>query len=77
MDQLRAAQELNRRHFVASSGLCLGGIALGCLLGRDALAADTSRPVQIGLGGPAWPAAFRSQGEARDLALPVGRTLPD
>jgi hypothetical protein len=50
VDQLRAAQELNRRHFVASSGLGLGGIALGCLLGRDGLAADTSRPVQTGSG---------------------------
>jgi len=51
VDHVRAAQELNRRHFVASSGLCLGGIALGCLLGRDALAADTARPVQTGSGG--------------------------
>jgi len=51
VDQVRAAQELNRWHFVASSGLCLGGIAPGCLLGRDALAADTSRPVQTGSEG--------------------------
>ncbi len=42
MDQLQAAQELNRRHFLARSGLGLGGIALGSLLGRDARAADRS-----------------------------------
>jgi len=36
---------------VASAGLGLGGIALGCLLGRDALGADASGPVPTGSGG--------------------------
>ncbi len=51
MGPLKAAQELNRRHFLTSAGLGLGGIALGCLLGRDASGADTSRPLQTGSGG--------------------------
>jgi hypothetical protein len=50
VDELQAAQELNRRHFLACSGSGLGAIALGCLLGRDTRAADTSRPAQAGFG---------------------------
>ena len=40
MNSLQAAQRLNRRHFLQSSGVSLGAIALGSLLDRDVKAAD-------------------------------------
>ncbi|MDR3632944.1 MAG: DUF1501 domain-containing protein [Isosphaeraceae bacterium] len=43
MDPLQIAQECNRRHFLSRSGLGLGSLALGALLGGDrAQAAPTS-----------------------------------
>jgi hypothetical protein len=44
MNDLRLAQQLNRRHFLGRSGLGLGTIALGSLLGGEAPGADTARP---------------------------------
>src|SRR2546429_8700018 len=38
----RGAQHLDRRHFLARSGLSLGAMALGSLLGRDAARAAPS-----------------------------------
>jgi hypothetical protein len=35
VDALTIAQRLNRRHFLARSGLSLGALALGSLLGED------------------------------------------
>src|SRR5262245_11663026 len=35
VDPLKLAQQINRRHFLARSGLGLGSIALGSLLERD------------------------------------------
>ena len=58
--QLELAQQLNRRHFLSRSGVGLGAIALGSLMGRDAVGADTSRPAPGGAGGmpglPHFPA---------------------
>src|SRR5436190_22899037 len=42
VDQLKVAQQLNRRHFLARSGVSLGAMALGSLLGRDAARAAPS-----------------------------------
>ena len=42
MDDLRAAQRLNRRHFLGRTGLGLGTAALGSLLGRDAARAGAA-----------------------------------
>jgi hypothetical protein len=44
VNDLRIAQQLNRRHFLGRSGLGLGSIALGSLLGRETPAADSARP---------------------------------
>jgi hypothetical protein len=41
VDPLHVVQSLNRRVFLARSGLSLGGLALGTLLGRDAAGAAT------------------------------------
>ena len=74
MDELQIAQELNRRHFLARSGLGLGAIALGFAAGarrrRRRHVAPGTRPG----GRPAWLAPLRSQGQAGDLPLPVRRT---
>jgi hypothetical protein len=51
VDTLHLAQELNRRHFLGRTGLGLGAIALGSLLGRKAAGADTSRPAPVSSGG--------------------------
>ncbi len=42
--QLQIAQELNRRLFLRRSGLGLGSMALGSLLGLDAAGADAAKP---------------------------------
>jgi hypothetical protein len=48
MDDLQLAQQLNRRHFLARSGLSLGAVALGSLLGQDqaraAISGEAARP---------------------------------
>jgi hypothetical protein len=41
---LELAQQLNRRHFLSRSGVSLGTIALGSLLGREVARAETARP---------------------------------
>jgi hypothetical protein len=41
VDPLHVVQSLNRRVFLARSGLSLGGVALGTLLGHDAAQAET------------------------------------
>ena len=46
MTELQLAQQLNRRHFLARSGLGLGAMALGSLLGHD-----QARAVEGGLPG--------------------------
>jgi Protein of unknown function (DUF1501) len=51
MDDLQLAQELNRRHFLARTGMGLGAIALGSLMGGDTRAADISRPHPGPAGG--------------------------
>ena len=61
MDELQIAQELNRRHFLARSGLGLGAMALGSLLGAR-------RP-----GAPTRPA---DRLRARRAACPACRTSP-
>jgi hypothetical protein len=43
VDALQVAQQLNRRHFLARSGVGLGSMALGTLLGREAAAAPAAR----------------------------------
>jgi hypothetical protein len=55
VDPLQIAQECNRRHFLSRSGVGLGALALGALLGRDAAGAATAGPG--GLAGlPHFPA---------------------
>ncbi|APW60601.1 hypothetical protein BSF38_02076 [Paludisphaera borealis] len=44
MDELQIAQELNRRLFLRRSGMGLGSMALGSLLGLDAAGADAAKP---------------------------------
>ncbi len=59
MNELRIAQELNRRHFLARSGVGLGAMALGSLLGRDQVRAAATRSAAEsgGLSGlPHFPA---------------------
>ena len=53
MNNLQITQELNRRHFLAQSGLGLGAIALGSLLPGDGKAADLAggKPVGESSGG--------------------------
>ena len=51
MDELQIAQDLNRRHFLAQSGLGLGAIALGSLLGLDARGAISPCGSRSGRGG--------------------------
>jgi hypothetical protein len=51
VDDLQAVQRLNRRHFLARSGLGLGAAALGSLLGRDAARAGGA----AGAGVPGLP----------------------
>jgi hypothetical protein len=51
MDPLQIAQELNRRHFLARTGLGLGSIALGSLLAPGAKGADPSRQGDATAGG--------------------------
>jgi hypothetical protein len=57
VDELQIAQELNRRLFLRRSGMGLGSMALGALLGRDAVGADAARPVAPapGAGAGALP----------------------
>jgi hypothetical protein len=45
MDDLQVAQQLNRRHFLARSGVGLGAMALGSLLGQEQARAATSGEV--------------------------------
>jgi len=47
VDQLQIAQEMNRRLFLRRSGLGLGSMALGSLMGPAALASDASRPAGL------------------------------
>ena len=57
MDDLTLAQQLNRRHFLARTGLGLGSVALSSLLGRDASFAASPGPDTAGLPGlPHFPA---------------------
>jgi len=44
VDELQIAQELNRRLFLRRSGMGLGSMALGSLLGLDAAGADVAKP---------------------------------
>lgn len=50
MDSLKLAQQLNRRHFLARSGVGLGSIALGSLLDRPSARAATA-PSAAEFGG--------------------------
>ena len=59
MDALTIAQRLNRRHFLARSGLSLGALALGSLLGQDR-ARGASADESDGLPGlPHFPAKVK------------------
>src|SRR3954470_24969896 len=55
MDDLSLAQQLNRRHFLARSGLSLGTVALGSLLGHDRARAATPGMAQADGGLPGLP----------------------
>ncbi len=56
MDALKIVQQVNRRHFLTRSGVSLGALALGSLLGRDqARAAATGGPLAL----PHFPAKAR------------------
>jgi hypothetical protein len=54
VDQLKLAQQLNRRVFLRDSGVGLGAVALGTLLGRDGLVArgDSGPPGQASRQAP-------------------------
>jgi hypothetical protein len=54
VDDLQAVQRLNRRHFLARSGLGLGAAALGSLLGREAARAGGAAGAS-GAGVPGLP----------------------
>ena len=69
VDALQTAQQLNRRTFLARSGLNLGAMALGSLLSRD--------QARRGAGRPGRPAALRPESEAGDLPVPVRRPVAD
>ncbi|MFO0910150.1 MAG: DUF1501 domain-containing protein [Isosphaeraceae bacterium] len=60
MDELSLVQQWNRRHFLARSGLSLGGLALGHLLGQDNARAAGPAGSSSGNGGlpglPHFPA---------------------
>ena len=57
MDALKLAQQLNRRHFLERSGVGLGSIALGSLLGGESARAATAQSNLQGLAGlPHFPA---------------------
>jgi hypothetical protein len=51
VDQIQMAQELNRRHFLASAGIGLGTIAVGALLGQERARGDATRPATGASGG--------------------------
>jgi hypothetical protein len=51
VDELKIAQRLNRRHFLARSGLSLGGIALGSLLNADRAKAAPASALAATEGG--------------------------
>jgi hypothetical protein len=58
VDQLALAQRLNRRMFLARSGLSLGALALGSLLGHDSARSATAGDAPAG-GLPHFPAKAR------------------
>jgi hypothetical protein len=56
VDALQTSQQYNRRTFLGRSGLNLGAIALGSLLGRERVSSATSREAVGGLPGlPHFP----------------------
>jgi Protein of unknown function (DUF1501) len=61
VDQLQLAQHLNRRHFLSRSGVSLGAMALGSLLGRDQVAGAEAGNAGVGAlpGLPHFPAKVK------------------
>ena len=83
VDELKLAQQFNRRLFLQSSGVGLGAMALGSLLDGDGPGAAPTSLAAVRAGKPerrrrpAGPAAFPAQGQAGDLPVPVRRTVAD
>jgi Protein of unknown function (DUF1501) len=60
MNNLNFAQQLNRRHFLARSGVGLGAMALGSLLHAERAPGETPVPREDGLAGvPHFPAKVK------------------